>query len=146
MGIFITDSEGHPSSTIDSDEKLEAILRLHQRKLSDIENGSLPPLELKLETTEGSSTTARLKLFETCDSQSCCSEDKNLATCDCDDCGKTVTMGLTYKCLHCNNTYVCDDCRKTDEKHSFHLLLPCLVLILGVKHTYIAQADRPTNL
>ncbi|KAK4027556.1 hypothetical protein OUZ56_016598 [Daphnia magna] len=142
--LSYTDVEGNPS-TIDSDEKLAAILRLHQHKLSAFQGNSLPALELKLETTDESFIAASVELFETSIRQDC-GNDKDLATCDCVGCGKTVTMGLAYKCLHCNNIYICDDCKTTDEKHSLHLLIPCLILILGSEYNCNRQADVPVQL
>ncbi|KAI9563878.1 hypothetical protein GHT06_011345 [Daphnia sinensis] len=142
--LSYTDVEGH-ASTIDSDEKLAAVLRLHQQKLSILQNSSLPSLELTLETTDESSIVAPEELLETpvrLDRDN----DKDLATCDCVSCGKTVTMGLAYKCLHCNNLYICDDCQRTNEKHSLHLLMPCLVLILGSEYNCNRQADVSSQL
>ncbi|XP_057378664.1 uncharacterized protein LOC130700696 [Daphnia carinata] len=142
--LSYTDVEGHPW-TIDSDEKLEAALRLHRQKLSDLQNSSLPAFELNLEITDESPIAAPVELFETSVRQDR-DNDKELATCDCVGCGKTVTMGLAYKCLHCNNVYICDDCKGTNENHSLHLLMPCLVLILGSEYNCNRQAGVPVQL
>ena len=69
-------------------------------------------------------------------------DNKDLVTCECDGCGQMVTMGLGYKCLDCNNVHICENCEAINEKHNTHLLIPCLVLILGAEHNYIVkQAD-----
>lgn len=74
--------------------------------------------------------------------EECATNNKDLVTCECDGCGQMVTMGLGYKCLDCNNVHICENCETMNEKHNTHLLIPCLVLILGAEHNYIVkQAD-----
>ncbi|EFX76233.1 hypothetical protein DAPPUDRAFT_306281 [Daphnia pulex] len=133
------DVEGS-SSILDSDEKIETVLKLHKQKCS-IEPVSSLPLQLKLEIIENSSSSSLPEATEPFVKEECAT-NKDLVTCECDGCGQMVTMGLGYKCLDCNNVHICENCETMNEKHNTHLLIPCLVLILGAEHNYIVkQAD-----
>ena len=99
----------------------------------------LQPIQLKLEIIleDSSSSSIIPEALKPFARQECVTKD--LVTCECDGCGEMVTIGLGYKCLDCNNIHICENCEIINEKHGTHLLIPCLVLILGTEHNYIVR-------